>query len=256
MRTNPDPGDIVKSDETLLEMIEALQELNGATVGELVAHTGFSKSTVYRHLATLEKHEYVIRRFHEYNLSLQFLSIGNYVRHRNEIHEEIKPQVRKIAEQTKEIANFIVEEHGVGVFVFRRKGANGVSTNARVGMRTGLHHTAAGKAILASLPEDDVHDIIERRGLPAKTENTITEPAKLFEELETIRNQRYSIDREETIEGLCAVGVPMVDPNGEVLGGFSVAGPTYRLKGNRLQEKLPNILLSLTNELELNITYS
>lgn len=48
----------------------------------------------------------------------------------------------------------------------------------------------------------------------------------------------------------------MMNPDGEVLGGFSVAGPTHRIEGNRLEEELPDMLLSLANELELNITYS
>lgn len=168
MNADREPGDVVKPDETLFQIVEAIQDLNGARVDELVEHTGFSKSTVYRNLATLEKHEYIVREGYSYNLSFRFPTFRDYVRQRHDIYKEIKPQVRKIAEQTEEVANFLVEEHGLGVFVFREHGSNAVYTDARIGMRMHLHHTAAGKAGLASLPEDVVHETLDKRGLPAR----------------------------------------------------------------------------------------
>jgi DNA-binding IclR family transcriptional regulator len=56
-----------------------------------------------------------------------------------------------------------------------------VSLDTYIGKEVPLHSTGNGKAILAHLPPERVEEIIEMRGLPKATENTITEPDALFD---------------------------------------------------------------------------
>lgn len=249
-------GETVQSDETLFRIIEGLKQLNGAGVTELADEYDLSKSTVHRHLNTLRHHEFVFKEGETYRLGLRFLEVGGYVRARSEMYEVVRPKVRQLAEDTSELIQFIVEDHGYGIFVFREQGSKGVETEARIGKRVHLNHLSAGKAILAHLPEEKVNEIIERRGLPSKTQHTITDEAELFDELDAIRDQGYAFDMGEHIEGLWAVGAPVHTPDGDVLGALSIAGPTHRMKGEWYKQELPEDLLATINEIELNITYS
>ncbi|WP_254546761.1 IclR family transcriptional regulator [Halomarina pelagica] len=245
----------VKSTETVFDIIESLKELDGARVTELADHLGLAKSTVYSQLFTLRKRGYVVKEGDRYHLSLEFAHVGEYTRTRRPSYELAGRKVAKLAEETGERSQFIVEEHGRGIYVHRETGANAVRTDSAIGGHVPLHATASGKAILAHLPDERVDGIIEYRGLPRQTDHTITDEATLREELRAIRERGYAFNQEENTERLHAVGVPVRLPDDRVLGAISVSGPTYRMKGERLEEEVLDLLLGTANELELNIAY-
>jgi DNA-binding IclR family transcriptional regulator len=244
----------LKTTETTLEVIEALEALDGARVSELAEELGMAASTVHAHLATLEKHEYVAREGDEYHLGLEFLSLGNYVGYRKRAYETAEAYTEQLANETECRAVFMVEEHGWGVYMFTYSGEHAVWTYSTVGKKVPLHVTAAGKAILAKLSDAEVEAIIERHGLAAETENSITEPDELFAQLEEIRERGYSFNNQEQLEGVKAVGVPVTDNNDRVIGSFSVASPANRLDDAEFEKELPNTLLGIANEFELEHT--
>ncbi|WP_411965857.1 IclR family transcriptional regulator [Haloferax sp. YSMS24] len=249
-------GRTVKSDETLLEIILALKRLEGAGVTEIANEVGVAKSTAHGHLKTLDQYGFVVNEHGRYDLGLRFLDLGETARHRKKEHQLIREKVEELAKRTDERAQFIVQEHGYGIYLYRSIGAHAVSTDSRIGKRISLHASSAGKAILAHLPEEEVVEILERRGLPPSTENTITDVDTLYEELEAVRERGYAFNMEESTTGLRAVGVPVIGSNGEVLGSLSVSGPTHRLKGEWFETEIPDMILGAANEVELNITFS
>lgn len=252
-KSNPNA---VKTTETIFSLLEAMYEGEGARVTELANEVEMAKSTVHRHLSTLEGMEYLVKEGDTYHLSARFLELGMYAWDRKDAYSFVRPRVNEIAEETEERAQFIIEEHGQAIYLFREKGKHAVQTDPGIGSRVPIHVTAAGKAILAFTPEQRVEEIIDQRGLEPMTNNSITEPEELFQELKEIRERGYSLNMQEGIEGLRAVGAPIKGPDGMAIGALSVGGPTHRLKGARLHEELPDLLLGTTNELELNIAHS
>lgn len=245
----------IKSDETLIRIIEAIYDLDGAPLQVLADEASVSKSTVHRHLTTLRDHGYVRKHDEEYELSFKFLELGGYVRARSRFSKQIKTTLREIAEQTNEFVGFVVEEHGLGIYIYTEWGQKGVQHETVVGKRIHLSTSAAGKSILARLPDERVSEILQAHGLPAETDHTITSSEDLFTELETIRERGYAYARDEFVEGLWAVGVPVNDPDEHVIGGIVVAGPTHRMQGDRFERELPELLKSSIRELELNMEY-
>lgn len=250
-------GRTLATTENSLAVIHKLKEMDGARVTELADELDTAPSTAHSHLATLEEAEYVVKDGDIYRLGLRFLELGEYVRHLDDYYFSLaKPKVDQLAEETGGRAHFIVEEHGRGIYVYSNSGEHGVVTYARDGRRLSLHRAAAGKAILAYLPIERVHEIIDEQGLEGRTANTITDRDELLEELEEIRGRDgIGFNMEEQILGIRAVGAPVRTSEGAVIGGLSVSGPTHRLKGDRLYEGLPDIVLGTANELELEIQY-
>lgn len=245
----------VRAIGTMFDIVESINELNGATVTELAAAVGVAKSTAHRHLTTLKRHEYVVREGDQYHISTRFLELGESARSRLGVYDLVQDKVRYIADETGERAQFVIEEHGYGVFVYKEAGANAVEAGAKIGRHFPAHISAGGKAILAEMDKTNVRSIIDRHGLPGATENTITDEDELFEELAKIRNRGYAFNDEESIEGVRAVGVSICGPDGEVLGGFTVTGPSHRLDGEWFNEELPKFLLGVANEVELKYAY-
>ena len=245
----------VKSTLTTFRIIEALKESDGARVTDLSQRLDLPKSSVHNYLSTLEQEEYVVKQDSHYYVGLKFLDIGTEARSRLSIHEIAKPEVQSLAEQTGELSNLLVEEHGKGVYIHREVGEDAVRVDASTGQRVHLHNTGLGKAILAHLSESRVEAILDQHGMPATTETTITDRDDLFEELAEIRDQGVAFDREERLNGLRCVAAPILDQGDEVVGAVSVSGPTSRMSTERFTQEIPDLLRNAVNIIELNITY-
>lgn len=120
-------------------------------------------------------------------------------------------ELQKLADQTGEHANLMIEKHGQGIFLYKVKGEDAVELDTYTGMRVDLQTTALGKAILAHLPETRIDEILNMHGLPRITENTVTDPAELKSELAEICERGYATDDEERVKGVRCVGVPILD---------------------------------------------
>ena len=235
----------IQSGRTMLNIIEALWTLDEATITELAEEVDISKSSAYNHVKTLQNSGYIRREGSSYRLSFKFLEIGDYTRRRNDVYEIARPEIEKMAEQTD-------EEAGRGVHIYRSRNEVDIQLPNAPGMRVPLHCTSLGKAILAFRPEERVREIAAEHGLPARTDNTITSEEELLDELQTVREQGYALDREENMLGLRCVGVP-IRRNGRVVASISVSGPKRRMNAERFTEQVPELLLSKANVIELNI---
>lgn len=166
-----------------------------------------------------------------------------------------EPEVKSLANETGELANLLVEEQGMGVYLMRSKGEVAVDLDTYAGLRTHLHATALGKSILAHLPGSRVEEIIERRGLERKTPRSVGSREELFEALECVRDRGYAIDDGERLEGLRCIAAPVKNSSDEVLGAISVSAPASRVSDDDLHGRLPERVLSAANVVELNINY-
>lgn len=250
--TNDGPR-TVDSVQRASDIIMALRELDGAGVTELANYLGVSKSGVHTQLTTLERNELVVNEDDQYRLSLQFLDLGRYVRSRVNYYGIVEKGVGKLAEKTGEVAQFMVEEHGRGVYLHKARGENAIQTSSYVGDRNLLHCTALGKAILSELPYDYVEDVIDRHGLPQQTPNTITDREELLDELERIREQGVAYDREEILEGMQCIATSVVTQDGDLLGAVSVTGPDSRMQRDRLEDELADRVEHVANVIEINV---
>jgi DNA-binding IclR family transcriptional regulator len=75
---------------------------------------------------------------------------------------------------------------------------------SRVGRKLPAHLTALGQVLLAQLTTDEVDKILPPQ-LERYTENTITSRASLHEELDTVRNRGWALEREQGTPGVACI---------------------------------------------------
>jgi len=257
MGTKNAPNRPVKSVETAFGIIEAIQDENGASVTELAQNLGMSQGTVHSHLSTLKDRGYVVKdEGGDYRIGLTFLNHGMHAKrnfeHRN-IH--LRSVLDQLAAETSEVAWFVTKQQGYGIYLERSAGEHSVPTPSRIGMSRQLHSTATGKAILAHMPEERVHEIFESYDVKQFTDHTISDIDNLLKELETVREQGVAFNEEELIRGLRAVAAPII-VDGDIRGSVGVSGPTNRMRGERFRQEIPNLVLGTVNEIELKIQHS
>ncbi|WP_246998203.1 IclR family transcriptional regulator [Halosolutus gelatinilyticus] len=246
----------VETVDTAFDIIELLKRDDGLGITAIADELGLAKSTIHRHVKTLESRGLLVREDDSYRISTWFLDYGVHVRNEHTPFSVIKPKVDELAAETDEKVWAVIEEHGMGVHIYGAQGRHSVKTHARIGQRTPLHQFAAGKAILAHLPDDRIDEILDEYGLPGRTDQTITDRDDLRDQLETVRDRGYAFNREESVVGVHAVGAPVRDRSGIAVGAISIAGPANRLRGGLLTEELPDLLLGATNEVEINLAHS
>lgn len=244
----------VKTAVRVFDIVETVQELDGARLVDVAEAEGVSKGTAHQYLSTLVDLGYLRRDGNEYQVGIRFLEHGIYARNQYELTNVCGPATKDLVSETGEMVWVVVEEGGKAVYMDKTKSERAVQTLARVGTSAHLHYLASGKSILASLPRARVEEIIDRHGLPARTEKSITDRDALFEELERTSERGYAINEGEATPGVKAVGAP-ITVDGEVYGAISVTGPANRMADDSLDERVITPLLSATNEIELKLGY-
>lgn len=89
-------------------------------------------------------------------------------------------------------------------------------------------------------------EIVDRYGLIELTENTITDPQRLYQELQQVREKGYAFNDEEEMQGIRAVGAPIKQYN-EVVAAVSVSAPSSRLQGETYREEMPDRMMQAAN---------
>ncbi|MFC6723549.1 IclR family transcriptional regulator [Halobium palmae] len=243
----------IKSAERTFDIIEIVYQHEGATLTEISKEIDLARSTLHDYLKTHVNAGYLVKEGMQYYVSLRLMELGQHAKTTRTAWEEVKPVLREIGNETGEHVWFVVEEQGQGVYVDNYAGENVISLFNTPGVRHHLHCTAAGKSILAHLPEQRVTKILKRYGLPKFTDQTITDEAKLRDQLTEIRETGIAFADGEWNEGLRAVACPVIRDD-EVLGAITLGAPTKRLSGSYYRDEIPSIVSGAVNRLELSFT--
>ncbi|RQG86722.1 IclR family transcriptional regulator [Natrarchaeobius halalkaliphilus] len=243
----------IKSVDNAFRIISALHDQEGSGVTALANRVDMSKGSVHTYLSTLKSQGVVTENDGEYRLGLHLLELGEFAKRQNPVYQCAQDPLEEIATETGELARLVVKEQGYGVYLSKAEGENAIETTIQPGQREYLHCTSQGKAILAHLSEADVHDIVEEHGLPARTEDTITDIDELFDDLETIRDRGVAFSRSEVTRGMRCVASPVHAPDGNVVAAIGVCGPMSRLQGDRFRDEIPELVKNAANIVEINI---
>jgi len=242
----------VEATKTSFSLIRELKQKDRASLTEMATTLDLPKSTVFYHLNTLEDLGYVIKEGTEYRLSLRFLELGELARSQLPVYEVGKPQVEKLAKEANGNGYLTVEQNDLGVIVYLRK-ENKINLGDYVGRTVYLTSTAMGKAILAYLPEDRIDEVIDHHGMPKMTSSSLTDREELLAELKQVRERGYAVSKGEQVKGLRAIAAPITGPDDTVYGTLSIAGPEQVMSDDRLQNELPEKVLSAANVVELKL---
>ena len=204
---------------------------------EIARQLRLHKSTVHRLLAVLE-HYRLIKKAPEgsYRLGTRLIELGESAMARLKLSEHAQPFLRDLAKQTGEGAHVTILSGTEMLSIAHVEGRWNLQSLTRTGLRTQVHCTAAGKAVLAFLSDEAADDLIARLPLERNTRRTIVKPSAIKMELLRVRNAGFAVDDEEFEEGLRCIGAPVFDHRGHVIASISTAAPVFRLKKERLSQ--------------------
>ena len=246
----------IRAVERASRIIQMLEENSDMNLTEISNRLDVSKSTVHTYLNTLSQEGFIAKYSDGYRLSLRYLSLSEQVKNRIDIYESVQYEIDELAEKTNERAQFAKLEESSVIYIYRSKSDNAIPTTLSIGQYVYPHSTAAGKSMLAYLPDHRVDEIIDQNGLPQQTENTITDREEFKENLRQVREREYAIGDGERLRGVRCIATPVRNDSGRVLGSIGVSGPSRRMSNERIENELRDQLLQSANVIEVNAKFS
>jgi IclR family KDG regulon transcriptional repressor len=238
------PNNLVQTIERASLILDILgQSPQGISVRDLSTKIKLPKGTTHRLLSSLSYFGYVRQdpKTRNYFLGLKLVEMGNLLLSQLDLRKEAEPFLRDLAERTKETVHMVILDRNEIVYIDKVEldhNPSGLRMASRVGLRNPAHSCAVGKVLLAHLPEEELDHIIKEKGLPKRTENTITNTTQLKDHLNLVRAQGYAIDDEENEKGIRCIAAPVYNEVGKAVAAVSISGPAFQVTKKVIQERL------------------
>jgi IclR family KDG regulon transcriptional repressor len=258
----PKPNNLVQTIERASLILDILgQSAQGISIRELSAKIKLPKGTTHRLLSSLSYFGYVRQdsKTRNYFLGLKLVELGNLLLSQLDLRKEAEPFLRDLAERTKETVHMVFLDRGEIVYIDKVEldhNPGGLRMASRVGLRNPAHSSAVGKVLLSHLPEEELNGLIKEKGLPKRTENTITDPTQLKEHLKSVQSQGYAVDDEENERGIRCVAAPIFNETGKAVAAVSISGPAFRITRKVIQESLKKEVMETALKISERLGFS
>lgn len=221
-----------------LSILNVFDDHQPLTQAEIARATGLSEATALRYLATLARHRVVERDSGSgrYRLGLRLFQLGEHALVDRDPRQVALPFMEQLLARFDETVNLALRNADALVLIEALESGRSIKKGASVGDPDVWHASAVGKAILASLEEDEVRGLLKRVGAPRYTPKTFTSYKALAPELKRVRELGYAVDDEEGEEGLRCVGAPIFDRREGARYAISVSAPANRLPHDAIPE--------------------
>ncbi|RJR47443.1 MAG: IclR family transcriptional regulator [Desulfobacteraceae bacterium] len=235
---------MVKSAYRVVQILEVVSSSSaGLKHSEIADLLGIPKGSLSLLLSDLVAQEYLSqdKDGRRYFLGPQILVIAKRYLAGLDVAQLGRPILKKMVADSGECVEIGMRRGNDLLMVCREDCSRPLRSVIQIGDRAPLYSTAAGKAILAFLPPEELEEYLSGVRFRAFTKRTIVNPKILRRELETIRSGRIAYSREELNEGVIAMGLPVFDADGSVHASVVIPVPTIRF--NEVKERKVELAL-------------
>ena len=223
----------------LLLKLVAFASGNGVTLSDLVQQSALNRTTLHRLLKCLMQQGTI--RFDSarksYFLGPLMFQISVVSTQRVDLHALLSTALTRIAEDTGDTAFLSVRSDNHAIYIDRRAGSYPIKTFVvEVGTRRPLGIGAGSLTMLSALPEDEIRKVLKSNESNLAAYG-MTEK-KLMAAVAKTRKIGYASMPVEGLNGVVALGLPVLDALGAPIAAFSVAAIADRMSLSRQLEIL------------------
>lgn len=233
----------------LVELIIA-GPIEGMTLSEIAKAVGGSKSAVLATLRTLVDFGYLrcVEVGPKYLPGMMLIRLGDLAAAHDPLIAVARPILTQLSEKSKLTIRVARNDGGYPIFIDRVDGPGFVRFYTPLGVRELPHVSAAGKAILAQLSDEQIKVVAKECGLVARTKKSITRLTELMREITKIRYDGFATDDEEDSQGIFCVGAAFFDHFGKCVGAISATGVKTDLSEEQVA-KLGKLVIKYADQL-------
>lgn len=220
---------------TLLELLCHAQA--GMPLSALSAQTGLNKSTVHRLLASMAKRGYVQQdeASGRYHAGMRLCELSGCILENIDMATRARAPMTALQCETRETVHLVMRDGMDIVYIQKIEGGDGaIRMFSRIGMRRPMYCTGVGKAILATLSEDEARAAWRESHASALTPHTIVDEDAFLRELAQVRRKRCALDNEENELGVRCIAAAIPDYHGLASYALSISAPLARMSDERI----------------------
>jgi len=224
---SPGQASQVKSATRTLDIIEYIVAHGRPVVAqEIAVALGIPVSSLSYLLGTLVDRGYLTREGRRYSAGpgLERLQART---HGFTLAERAAPLVRALRVQLNETASFWIRSGWTVEALVTESSEQALRYSVSAGAQLPMHALASGKALLASLPPEELDRYFAEVERDRFTPSTVTAEKALRRDLEDVRKRGYALTDEEYSLGIRGIG-RVVTIGGEPVGSLSVGIPKAR----------------------------
>lgn len=225
-----------------LEVLNCFDGKAPLALKEISKSTSLPESTLFRVLLTLEKHGYLRQAMDgTYQLAPK-LRFGWLVDQAYALRDKVRPELERLAQRFNETASMAYLYDDRIHVLDSIETFHEIRMSNRVGRVLPPHCSALGKAITAFQDRSLAEQIVEIYGLSRRTEHTITDRSRLFEEFSEIRRSGIAADREESVMGGICLSAAIRPAGKPVVAAISLSTPIVRMTPEREEQTRKAVL--------------
>jgi IclR family acetate operon transcriptional repressor len=205
---------------------------------EISARTRISLPTVYRLAGALEEHGLLEKEGERFKLGLALLQLGTRVAGGIELRREVMPHLEWLSERTGENAELHIRREDARVPIELVRSSQNLRPFVDIGEPLPLHLGAAGKVLLAWLPEDE-QGILAAASAERFEGTGVFDADALGERLRKVRVEGWAASDGERSPGIAAIAAPVFGAGNEVEGALLLSAPSVRLPARVRRKFVP-----------------
>ncbi|WP_112322897.1 IclR family transcriptional regulator [Oceanibium sediminis] len=200
------------------------------TPTEVNATIGLPKPTIHRLFNTLEEEGFVQRDLNgrTYSPGPRLRQLAGGIMSSLRIRTARQAILKRLSREIGETCNIAYPDRDAMTYLDRVETEWPLRIQLPIGTQVPFYCTASGKMYLSSLARNHLQKYVAATELERRTPNTITDPDALLEEIREVRARGYALDREEFMEDMIALAVPVLHTNGRLMATLSFHAPTQR----------------------------
>lgn len=229
---------------------------SGLTLTDITLRLGLPKTTVYRILQALVKHDFLRKDplSKIYRLGPALLTLGANSLHQWDLRSIARPYLQQLTQASNETVCLNVLHKNTAICLETIESDRSTSFVVKVGRHMEFHCSASGKALLAFQPVEQIRRILAETELTACTPRTITDIDQLLEHFQTVRQDGYAFCDSELEIGVRAIAAPIIQEGTQVVGSVAIVAPAERLDEEDRKRLLP-LLLHAAREISSRLGY-
>jgi IclR family pca regulon transcriptional regulator len=229
-------------------------------IADLADELGMSRSTTHRYVITLTRLGYLEQGLkRKYHLALRVTDLGISAMNGMSLYEHAHPYLEELRGRTGFTVSVAVID-GLELLLVdwlrgNRRGQRLIDLGLAPGSRLPLHCTAAGKLLLANLPDQDQRERLAELQLSKQGPNTIKSKTALRQELRHIREESLTASNEELAPGLYAIAAPVRCTGSEVIAAAAMTAHSSMISLDELVDALGPHLISTADRISARLGY-
>jgi DNA-binding IclR family transcriptional regulator len=240
-------GNPFASIEKVIDVLSLFNsERHEFSANEISQSLGMPISTTYKYLEILIKKGFLTKDAYtkKFSLGLTIFKMGNLVAAKIKPIEVALRHMNDLANLSGETVTLTMIHGWESLCVEKIESPRRIKLSVATGDTLPLHAGGSSKILLAYQDDAFVDAMIKNVGLVALTENTITDPDRLINELKQIRNQGFAYSDSEVDYGARSAAAPVFDSKGRLAAGIAVAGPRDRINDETAQNLIQSVIES------------